>query len=208
MESGEGLSVDGVNSVPSTSTNVDANTNATKHKKRNPKKCKMCGSSVINLSCHQKDVHGMTKIRRKLDDYFTGEKKTPKRKVKFCPLSPCKSLKTPIFQLHKHLQTSIHNLKPNSPSYLQALADAPRASVAKVNSYLKQQRKKEQKRKSKRDKKTKLTNTDGSIYSNEEEVGEKEAVENMAGACEEGVSREDTRGFIRSRDPGTGTRLL
>lgn len=89
MESGEGLSVDGVNSVPSTSTNVEANTNATKHKKRNPKKCKKCGSSVINLSCHQKDVHGMTKMRRKLDDYFTGEKKTPKRKVKFCPLSPC-----------------------------------------------------------------------------------------------------------------------
>ena len=60
MESGEGLSVDGVDSVPSTSTNVDANANATKHKKRNPKKCKKCGSSVINLSCHQKDVHGMT----------------------------------------------------------------------------------------------------------------------------------------------------
>ena len=131
-----------------------------------------------------------------------------KRKVKFCPLSPCKSLKTPIFQLHKHLQTSIHNLKPNSPGYLQALADAPRASVAKVNSYLKQQRKKEQKRKSKHDKKTKLTNTDGTIYSNEEEVGEKEAVENMVGACEEGVSRGDIRGFIRSQDPGTGTRLL
>ena len=32
MESGEGLSVDGVDSVPSTSTNVDANTNATKQK--------------------------------------------------------------------------------------------------------------------------------------------------------------------------------
>ena len=38
MESGEGLSVGGVDSVPSTSTNVDANTNATKHKKRNPYK--------------------------------------------------------------------------------------------------------------------------------------------------------------------------
>ena len=176
-------------------------------KRGTPKNVKSV-EAVINLSCHQKDVHGMTKMRRKLDDYFTSEKKTPKRKVKFCPLSPCKSLKTPIFQLHKHLQTSIHNLKPNSPSYLQALADAPRASVAKVNSYLKQQRKKEQKRKSKRDKTTKLTNTDGSIYSNEEEVGEKEAVENMVGACEEGVSRGDIRGFIRSRDPGTGTRLL
>ena len=52
-------------------------------------------------------------------------------------------------------------------------------------------RKKEEKRKSKRDKKTKLTKTDGSIYSNEEEVGEKKAVENMVGACEEGVSHGD-----------------
>lgn len=36
-----------------------------------------CRTSVINLSCHQKDVHGMTKMKRKLDAYFTGVKKTP-----------------------------------------------------------------------------------------------------------------------------------
>lgn len=36
-----------------------------------------CRTTVINLSCHQKDVHGMTKMKRKLDAYFTGVKKTP-----------------------------------------------------------------------------------------------------------------------------------
>lgn len=83
----------------------------------------------------------MTKMRRKLDGYFTGEKKAPNRRVKFCPLSPCKMSKTPIFQLDKHLQSGIHNLKPKSSAYVKALAQAPRASLSKVNSYLKRQRK-------------------------------------------------------------------
>ena len=201
-EKGENFSVNGGNDAPSTSKNVDSNTNTTKRQQRRPKKCNQCGTSVINLSRHQKDVHGMTKLKRKLDGYFTGEKKTPKRRVKFCPLSPCKSLKTPIFQLHKHLQTSIHNLKPNSPRYLKALADAPRASVASVKSAcLKQQRKRAQKRKLKRDKKTQLTNTDGSIYSNEEEMEEEETEENMVGAGEEGVScREAMESDLKDRD--------
>ena len=110
MEKREDFSVSGDNNVPSTSTNVDSDANASTRQKRNPKQCKKCGRSVINLSRHQKDVHGMTKMRRKLDGYFTGDKKTPNRQVKFCPLSPCKNLKMPIFQLHKHLQTSIHKL--------------------------------------------------------------------------------------------------
>lgn len=130
----------------------------------------------------------MTKMRRKLDGYFTGEKKTPNRRVKFCPLSPCKNLETPIFQLHKHLQTSIHKLKPNSPEYLKALADAPRASVAKVNSYLKQQRKKVRKRKSK-DEEMQHTNRDGRIHSSEEQMEPKETEDNTVGACEEDLSR-------------------
>lgn len=141
MEKREDFSVSGDNNVPSTSTNVDLDANASTCQKRNPKECKKCGRSVINLSRHQKEVLGITKMRKKLDGYFTGKKKTPNRQVKFCPLSPCKNLKTPIFQLHKHLQTSIDKLKPNSPRYLKALPDTPRASVGKVNSYLKQQRK-------------------------------------------------------------------
>lgn len=132
----------------------------------------------------------MTKMRRKLDGYFTGEK-TPNRRVKFCPLSPCKNLETPIFQLHKHLQTSIHKLKPNSPEYLKALADAPRASVAKVNSYLKQQRKRARKRKSK-DKEMQHTNRDGRIHSSEEQMEPKETGDNTVGACEEDLSRGET----------------
>ena len=81
----------------------------------------------------------MTKMRRKLDGYVTGEKKAPNQRVKFCPLSPCKMSKTPIFQLDKHLQSGIHNLKPKSSAYVKALAQAPRASLS--NSYLKRQRK-------------------------------------------------------------------
>ena len=191
MEKRVDFSVSGDNNVPSTSTNVDSDANASTCQKRNPKQCKKCGRSVINLSCHQKDVHGMTKMRRKLDGYVTGKKKTPNRRVKFCPLSPCKNLKMPIFQLHKHLQTSIHKLKPNSPRYLKALADAPRASVAKVNSYLKQQRKRARKRKSK-DEEMQHTNRDGSIHSSEEQMKPKETEDNTVGACEEGLSRGET----------------
>ena len=105
-------------------------------KKRNSKTCKKCGRSVQNLSRHLEEVHRMSKMKRKLHTYMTGEKKTPKRRLKFCPLSPCKKANTPFFQLHKHLQTSVHNIKPNTPAYLNALAIAPRATVASVTSYL------------------------------------------------------------------------
>ena len=95
--------------------------------KRVPKTCSKCGKSVVNLSRHQKDVHGMKKLKRKLGDYFMGMKKKPKGTVKFCPLSPCKGNRTPIFQLHKHLQTSLHGLRPNTPSYIKALIKDVRA---------------------------------------------------------------------------------
>lgn len=78
----------------------------------------------------------MSKTKRKLHTYMTGEKKTPKRRLKFCPLSPCKKANTPFFQLHKHLQTSVHNLKSKTPAYLHTLAIAQRATVASVISYL------------------------------------------------------------------------
>lgn len=124
----------------------------------------------------------MTKMRRKLDAYLIGDrkKKAPKRRVKWCPLSPCKSLKTPIFQLHKHLQTSIHQLKPNSSGYLKALAEAPRASVTKLDSFLKRKRKIRQKRKSK-------DNSD----TNNEQAEDSKTENEMGGACER---EEDTYG--------------
>jgi len=80
-------------------------------------------------------------MRRKLGGYLTGEKKAPNRRVKFCPLSPCKRSKTPIFQLDKHLQSGIHNLEPKTSAYVKALAQAPRASLSNVNSYLNRKRK-------------------------------------------------------------------
>ena len=110
--------------------------------KRMPKRCSKCGKSVVNLSRHQKDVHGMKKLRRKLGDYFMDSKKKPKGTVKFCPLSPCKGNRTPIFQLHKHLQTSIHGLRPNTPSYIKALNKAPRVSLKILEWHLKNEKEK------------------------------------------------------------------
>lgn len=111
-------------------------------KKRKSKKCSQCQASVQNLSRHQKEVHGMTKIRRKLTEYLTGEKKPPRGKVKFCPLSPCKRHRTPIFQLHKHLQSNVHKLEQGSPSYVSALGKAKRVALNDFDSYLEEQRKK------------------------------------------------------------------
>ena len=119
----------------------DASTPTNVNRPRSSKFCKNCSRSVKNLSRHQKEVHGMSKMRRKLDGYLTGDKKAPNRRVKFCPLSPCKRSKTPIFQLDKHLQSGIHNLKPKTSAYVKALAQAPRASLSKVNSYLQRKRK-------------------------------------------------------------------
>lgn len=46
--------------------------------KRVPKRCSKCEKSVVNLSRNQKQVHGMKKLKRKLNDYFMGMKKKPK----------------------------------------------------------------------------------------------------------------------------------
>ena len=128
--------------VPSTSADNGISTSSNvKHPARSSRICKKCSRSVQNLSRHQQKVHGMSKMRRKLHGYLTGEKKAPNRRVKFCPLSPCKRSKTPIFQIGKHLQSGIHKLKPKTPAYVQALAQAPRASLSNVDSYLKRQRK-------------------------------------------------------------------
>lgn len=72
--------------VPSTSADNGISTSSNvKRPARSSKICKKCSRSVKNLSRHQQEVHGMSKMRRKLDGYFTGEKKTPNRRVKFCP---------------------------------------------------------------------------------------------------------------------------
>ncbi|RMX56077.1 hypothetical protein pdam_00010415 [Pocillopora damicornis] len=57
--------------------------------------------------------------------------------------------------------------------------EAPRAPVTKVKSCLKQREKSAQKRKFKCDKKTQLSDRDGSIYSNDEEMGEEEREKNI-----------------------------
>ena len=128
--------------VASTSADNGISTSSNgKRPTRRSRICKKCSRSVKNLSRHQQEVHGMSKMRRKLDGYLTGEKKAPNRRVKFCPLSPCKRSRTPIFQLDKHLQSGVHNLKPKMSTYVRALAHAPRASLSNVDSYLKRQRK-------------------------------------------------------------------
>lgn len=72
--------------VPSTSADngISPSSNA-KRPARISRICKKCKRSVKNLSRHQKEVHGMTKMRRKLDGYFTGEKKAPKSASKILP---------------------------------------------------------------------------------------------------------------------------
>ena len=84
--------------VPSTSAydGISTFSNVKRHA-RSSRICKKCGRSVKNLSRHQEEVHCMSKLRRKLHGYLTGEKKAPNRRVKFCPLSPCKRSKTPLF---------------------------------------------------------------------------------------------------------------
>ena len=140
--------------------NTSAQDKPSKTRKRMPKKCSKCGKSVLNLSRHQKDVHGMKKLRRKLGDYFTGEKKRPKGTVKFCPLSPCKGNRTPIFQLHKHLQTSIHGLRPNTPSYVKALSKAPRVSLKQLESHVKNEKGKSKRTKHERRRRQQQSSSD------------------------------------------------
>lgn len=107
----------GTDEDPSVDTEVPpcvGDSNPPKRRKRIPKKCLKCGKSVQNLSRHQEEVHGMSKLKRKLNVYLSGEKKPPKGRVKFCPLSPCKRQRTPIFQLHKHLKSNVHKLEVGS----------------------------------------------------------------------------------------------
>ena len=115
--------------------------NPPKRRRRIPKKCLKCGKSVQNLSRHQEEVHGMSKLKRKLHVYLSGEKKPPKGRVKFCPLSPCKRQRTPIFQLHKHLQSNVHKLEVGSPSYVRALDQAPRIALKDLGSRIDEGRK-------------------------------------------------------------------
>lgn len=103
----------------------------------------------MNLSRQKKDVHGMKKLKDKLGDYFMGMKKL-KGTVKFCQLSPCKRNRTPTFQLHKHLQTSIHGLRPNTPSYIKALNKAPGVSLKILEWHVKNEKEKNKRAKHER----------------------------------------------------------
>ena len=103
----------------------------------------------------------MTKLKRKLNEYLSGEKKAPKGKVKFCPLSPCKRQRTPILQLHKHLQSSTHKLHPGSPSYFRALDKAPRVALKDLGTYINE-------RQERREKITKENSTEDDHTSQEE----------------------------------------
>ncbi|CAH3139452.1 unnamed protein product, partial [Pocillopora meandrina] len=105
------------------------------------KVCSRCGKSVINLSRHQKDVHKVNKIFRQVDVYINGNKKAPNRKIKFCPLSPCKHSKKGVFQLHHHLQSNIHKLNPNSNQYLDALKSAPRIGLQELRDHIAKRKK-------------------------------------------------------------------
>ena len=112
--------------------------------------------------------------------------------MKFCPLSPCKRANTPIFQLDKHLQTRIHNLKPNTPAYLAVLTQAPRASLSKMKSCLKNERKRKRKRpENKREAK----------QANAEENHTEREGKQEAEACNRDNSTEDEAGECKRHDP-------
>ena len=188
---GETLSPTGDNNGASTSADV-------KHSNRPKKKCKKCGAEVKNLSRHQEEVHRMSKMKRKLDVYMTGEKKAPKRRVKFCPLSPCKRSNTPIFQLDKHLQTRIHNLKPNTPAYLAALTEAPRASLSKVKRCLKNERKRKGK-KPENKRETKQAKTEETHIGREdkqeaETCNRVDSTEDETGVCTDVTGKDEAHG--------------
>ena len=87
-------------------------------------------------------------------------KKKPKGTVKFCSLSPCKGDRIPIFQLHKHLQTSIHGLRPSTPSYMKALNKAPRVSLKMLEWYVKNKKEKNKKAKHERRRRKKESSSD------------------------------------------------
>ena len=138
--------------------------------KTKSKKCKKCGSMIQNLSCHQSDVHEKPMMKRKLDVYVTRKRKLLNQRIKFCPLAPCKSKKKPIFQLHKHLQTRIHKLKPGTPAYLNALSHAPPALFKKIESHLKKQENGRQEKHSKSHEEANWQDEDNNTW---EEMGSK-----------------------------------
>ena len=114
----------------STSSNV-------KHPARRSRICKKCCRSVKNLSHHQQEVHGMSKMRRKLDGYLTGEKKAPNQRVKFCPLSPCKRSKTPIFKLDKHLPKWHSQSETENADICESISARPTSVILKRGFILK-----------------------------------------------------------------------
>ena len=105
-------------------------------KKREKKTCRYCGESVQNRSRHQQHVHKKSKLKRQLQGYLNGEKKDPKRLLKFCPLSPCKHTTKGVFQLHHHLTSGIHQLKSTSSAYRRALRGANRVSVRDLRKHI------------------------------------------------------------------------
>ncbi|PFX15610.1 hypothetical protein AWC38_SpisGene20162 [Stylophora pistillata] len=74
-------------------------------------------------------------------NYINGNKKAPHRKIKFCPLSPCKHSKKGVIQLHHHLQANIHKLNPNSNQYLDAFKSALRIGLHEVRDHIAQRKK-------------------------------------------------------------------
>ena len=92
---------------------------------------------------------------------YLEKKKAPKGKVKFCPLSQCKRQRTPIFQLHKHLQSSTHKPHPGSPSYVRALDKDPRVALKDLGTYRNE-------RQERREKSTKENSTEDDHTSQEE----------------------------------------
>jgi len=124
----------------------------------------------------------MTKLKRKLNEYLSGEKKAPKGKVKFCPLSPCKRQRTPIFQLHKHLQSSTHKLQPSSPSYVRALDKAPRVSLKDLGSYINDRQKRRKKRMKENSTEDDHTSEDESHENNSRQVTEEQTATKIKGS--------------------------
>lgn len=67
---------DGASNTPEVAhegESTSAQVQPSRMRKRESKKCSKSRKSVLNLSRHQKDVHGMKKLRRRLGDYFTGD---------------------------------------------------------------------------------------------------------------------------------------
>jgi hypothetical protein len=135
----------------------------------------------------------MSKLKRKLDKYIKGQKKKPKGLIKFCPLSPCKRGKTPIFQLHKHLQSGIHRLRPSSSSYLQALDGATRVSLTEVKTKFKKKR--SAKRRAERKREIECQNDNSDTNSDYTRSSDKDSKELDTGNRVHAVHYQDQRAY-------------